>query len=950
MASLNQLINQGHFSLDLVEEQYARYKKDPSSVAASWRDLFDQLEQQPPTQEAAAAVSQLPSQPALLPEEIAGKSVLYYPHVEVQLSGKECRIPHLIHSYRTYGYLMADCNPIAEEKQEEPDQLKLEHLGFTRQDLALPVPTHQLLDTETAPLLELINTLRSIYCDKIGIEYMELHNPQMEQWLQERIEPTKSRKHLTNEQKQQILHHLNKSELFESFLHTRFTGQKRFSLEGAETLIPMLAEMINRGAQEGIEEFIFGMAHRGRLNVLCNIFDKTYAEIFSEFEEGHLPQSVEGSGDVKYHKGFYSEVKSIQEHQVKLTLVPNPSHLESVDPVVLGQARARQFLLGDEAQRAKVLPVLIHGDAALSGQGIIYETMQFNRLRGYETGGTIHLVINNQIGFTTLPKDGRSTRFCTDIARTFDAPVFHLNAEDPEGAVFAMELAVSLRQAFHIDVFLELNCYRKYGHNESDEPSFTQPLIYQMIKKKHPIRELYRDALVEQGVMEQAVVDEMEAAFKKDLHDSHQLQKKEQGLPESGEQNESRVLKREELFPRIETGVPKEVLLQVAAQLCRVPEGFHIHSKLAALNRERLEMVQEQQSKQEPKQQLRPIDWGMAELLSYGTLLHEGCHVRLSGQDSCRGTFTHRHACFIDQQDQSEYTPLQNLKEGQGRFEIYNSPLSEYAVLGFEFGYSVADVESLVLWEAQFGDFCNAAQVVIDQYIAASEQKWNQHSPLVLLLPHGYEGQGPEHSSARVERFLTLAGDNNMKIANPTTPAQLFHLLRRQVLNPVKKPLVVFTPKGLLRHPACVSSLDDLTHGSFQEILDDPAPPAAVQQLALCSGRIFYDVLAERSQHAMSDLAIVRIEQIYPLDVGRIKQLMEKYGSMKRLVWVQEEPANMGAWNFIRPILRELLPQGIVLAYAGRQRSASPAVGSHAVHKKEHAAIMNVLFDLGEKR
>jgi 2-oxoglutarate dehydrogenase E1 component len=937
--AFEQLISLGLFSPELMEEHYAQYQADPGAVDVAWRELFDQLKN------AEASEEERASKPELPPEDFKGLSVLYYPRVEVTVPGKDYRIAQLIDAYRTYGHLLANVNPIAVEPQSEPYQLNIERFGFTRQDLASHFPTYELLQEETAPLLNIINTLRSIYCDRLGFDFMHVQHPELEKWLIDQIEPIHCQKHLTNEQKQQILQHLNKSELFESFLHMRYVGQKRFSLEGAETLIPMIVEMVDRGAEQEVEEFIFGMSHRGRLNVLCNIFDKSYAEIFSEFEEGKVPASIEGSGDVKYHKGFYSEVKSVHGRQVKLTLTPNPSHLESVNAVVEGLARARQDLLQDEKQRHKVLPILVHGDAALSGQGVVYESMQFNSLRGYATGGTIHLVINNQIGFTTLPKDCRSTTYCTDIARTFNAPVFHVNAEDPEGCVFAMQLAVDIRQKFHIDVFLDLNCYRKYGHNESDEPSFTQPHIYRIIRNKQPIRELYRDELLRQRVLKKDAAQQMESDFKKALHDALESQKNFAGAQISAEESSAPV-KKAWNFQQPPTGVAKDVLQQVAAQVCQLPKSFNLHPKLAALNKERLAMVQEEQSE---------VDWGMAELLAYGSLLGEGMHVRLTGQDTCRGTFTHRHAMFVDQADHSEFIPLQHIKmheasgKLQGGFEVYNSPLSEYAALGFEFGYSVGKPEALVIWEAQFGDFGNGAQVVVDQYISASEQKWNQKSGLTLFLPHGYEGQGPEHSSARVERFLALAGDQNMQIVNPTSPAQFFHLLRRQAVQPFKKPLITFTPKGLLRHPACLSRFQELTVGAFQEILDDPAPPNTVERLLLCSGRIFYDLMAERSRVQNSEAAIIRIEQLYPLDIERLKQLISKYSSgLNQLIWVQEEPSNMGAWNYMRPILRGLLSKELEPVYAGRPRSASTAVGLHALHKKEQAAIMNAAFRLSQ--
>lgn len=945
--SLDSLLNSGSFNLEILEEQYLKFLQDPKSIDPQWAALFQQL---PVSDKSSAKIPAAPLPistdlaapalvPALMPDELSGRSVLYYPKVELAVEGQDYRVRDLIEAYRMYGHLAAQTNPIAMQPVEEPAELKFERYGFSKQDLSAHFPTFGLLAEEKAPLLDIINALKSTYCDRIGVEYMGLHSPELEKWIQDEVEHNRFRINLTLDQKQMILQHLNKSEIFESFIHTKYVGQKRFSLEGAETLIPMLAAIIDDGAAAGIDEYILGMAHRGRLNVLSNIFDKSYADIFSEFEEGYIPASVEGSGDVKYHKGFYSQIKTVHGHPISLTLTPNPSHLESVCPVVEGQTRARQILRGDDLEKKKILPLLIHGDAALSGQGIVYETMQFCNLQGYSTGGTLHVVINNQIGFTTIPKDSRSTFYCTDIAHIFNAPVFHVNAEDPEGCVYAAQLAVAIRQKFHCDVFVELMCYRKYGHNETDEPAFTQPLEYKIIRKKQPIRDIYRDTLIQQGLMEQHVAEDLETQFKASLQEA--LNAKKPAPKEKTANNAGSKSDRDKIFKHIQTGVSKEILKEIGNKICHIPETLTVHPKLAVLQKERLAMIKEGDGS-------RPIDWGMGELLAYGSLLWTGTNIRLSGQDSCRGTFSHRHAVLMDQVKEQGYVPLQHLRPEQGRFDVYNSPLSEFAVLGFEFGYSVASPEALVIWEAQFGDFCNGAQIIIDQYLATSEQKWGQKCGLTLLLPHGYEGQGPEHSSGRMERFLTLAGNDNLEIVNPTSPAQLFHLLRRQVLVPLRKPLVVFTPKGLLRHPACVSRLEDLTHGSFQEILDDPTPPKRAKRLALCSGRLYFDLVAERERLGNEDLAIVRIEQLYPLDTERLKELFARFSGCKECLWVQEEPSNMGAWNFIYPNLKELLPKETSLSYVGRPRSASPAVGSYSIHKQEHAAILSAIFNAKE--
>lgn len=947
-ADFDALLDTGILSLGLIEEQYAYYKKDPASVDENWQKLFKHLEvsesksssQLPASTPVPPTVTPAPieppdfSTPSLIPEIMTGRSVLYHPRVELTTKGLDYRIKDLIEAYRIYGHLAAITNPITMKPLEESELLKFENYGFTKQDLSAYFPSFGIFDEEETPLLDIINALKSTYCDKIGVEYIGIHSSELEKWLQQQIEHKRFRRDFTIEQKQMILKLLNKSELFESFIHTKYVGQKRFSLEGAETLIPMLAAILDYGADHNIEEFVFGMPHRGRLNVLSNIFDKSYTDIFSEFEEGYIPASVEGSGDVKYHKGFYSQIKTIHGHMISLTLTPNPSHLESVNPVVEGMTKGRQILRGDNAQQ-KIAPILIHGDGAISGQGVVYETMQFNNLDGYSTGGTIHIVINNQIGFTTISKDARSTRYCTDVARIFGAPVFHVNAEDPEGCVYIAKLALEIKQRFKCDVFIELMCYRKYGHNETDEPGFTQPVEYQVIRKKHPIRELYRNLLIQQGAVEKHVSEALEAEFKSALQEA--LKAKRIPTKEPSKNEKSTDSEDAFIFQHIQTGVPKELLQEIGTTLCHVPQKFNLHSKLAVLLKERLAMVHDDQTK-------RGLDWGMAELLAYGTILWSGTDIRISGQDSCRGTFSHRHAVLMDQATQTEFIPLKNLKPGQGRFDIYNSPLSEFAVLGFEYGYSIACQEALIIWEAQFGDFNNGAQVIIDQYLASAEQKWSQKSRLVLFLPHGYEGQGPEHSSGRIERFLALAGENNIQIVNTTTPAQLFHLLRRQVMRPLKKPLIVFTPKGLLRHPTCISHLEDFTQGSFQEVLEDSHPPKRSRRLVFCSGKIYYDLNAERDKYGTEDMNIVRIEQLYPLETERLKSVINRCLGLRECIWAQEEPSNMGAWSYIRPILRDLLPKEVELSYVGRPRSASPAVGSYALHKKEHIVLMDSLF------
>lgn len=895
-----------------VEEQYERFQNKAEECDPSWREFFSSVDGGVESKVSRAEPKSFSSNES---DAIA--------------------IQSLLEAYRTHGHRKAKINPLHSSTNDKPWQLELGRFGLSAADLNKQFPTLGILPPSKASLAEIIAHLEKIYCSSVGVEYMGLGRSDIENWLQQRVESAGFQGNLTMEQKKMILQHLNKSELLEIFLHTKYTGQKRFSLEGAETLIPMLAATIDQGADEGAKEFVIGMAHRGRLNVLSNILNKSYSLIFSEFDENYIPESFEQSGDVKYHKGFSSEITSMHGHKVQIALTPNPSHLEAVDPVIEGQVYAKQLLAGKEGKK-KIMPILIHGDAALSGQGVVYETMQLQSLEGYGTGGTVHLVINNQIGFTTLPKDSRSTEYCTDIAHTFGAPTFHVNAEDPEGCVFATCLAVEMRQKFQCEVFVDLLCYRKYGHNETDEPAFTQPLEYAVIAKKKSVREIYRDALIQQGVLEKKLSEELESEFKTALQEELEFIKKapkripsEKKIQTAAEESFN--------FVHIQTGVPLPQLKEIAEIVCGIPDGFTPHPKLKRLQADRLSMMAEGPS-------AKPIDWGMAEMLAIGSLLWEGIGVRLSGQDSCRGTFSHRHAVWIDQKAEQPYCSLKMLKPDQGRLEIFNSSLSEYAVLGFEFGYTVTDPNVLVLWEAQFGDFCNGAQVIIDQFISTGEQKWGLQSGLTLLLPHGYEGQGPEHSSARIERFLTLAGQNNMKIVNASTPAQLFHLLRRQQLSNEKKPLIIFTPKGLLRHPACVSQIEDFELGSFQEILDDPKTFENIQELIVCSGHVYYDLIAERDKVQAENVAIIRVEQFYPFHRSRMQELMEKYKGFKMLTWVQEEPKNMGAASYICEILHELLPPEVSFRAIARPRSASPAVGSHAMHKKQLADLLGEVF------
>jgi 2-oxoglutarate dehydrogenase E1 component len=892
--------------VELLEKMHAQYLENPENVDPSWRHFFEGVE--------FGQYLQLKETPAA--------------------ASGDLRIAQLIDAYRIFGHLQAHVNPIATQPDKKIPQLDLSALGFKKSDLKIEFPTCGLMEKPMAPLVEIIDVLQQTYCGTTSVEYMGFHSPELQGWLQNQIEPSRFHPTLSIDEKMQILKWLNQAELFETFLHTKYVGQKRFSLEGGETLIPILAEIIEQGSEVGIEDFVIGMSHRGRLNVLVNILNKSFSMVFGEFEDYLDPNLDEGGGDVKYHKGFSSTVTTSKGVPVHISLTANPSHLESVNPVVEGKTRAKQDQKND-VSRKSVMPILIHGDSAIAGQGIVYETMQLFKLPGYATGGTIHIVVNNHIGFTTLLEEYCSSTYCTDIAHTFGFPVFHVNAEDPEGCVYATRLAVQLRQLFQIDVLIELNCYRKYGHNEGDEPAFTQPLEYQLIRNKQTIREIYRDHLIQESVVEKERALQLEEEFKKSLHEALEgiKQTKEPPVIEAFGGIWSRFHRAtdEELLQPADTACSLETLRHIGMDMCTVPESLVVHKKLLRVIEERKKMVEGG----------RPLDWSTSELLAFGSLLSEGTPVRLAGQDTQRGTFTQRHAVWVDQNTGERYFPLNHLEGTQASFEVYNSSLSEYAALGFEWGYSTTAPERLVLWEAQFGDFANGAQIIFDQYMAASAQKWQRHSGIVVLLPHGYEGQGAEHSSARLERFLQLAANSNIQVVNPSTPAQYFHVLRRQIVRPFRIPIVVMTPKGLLRHPKCVSTIEELSQGHFQEVIDDPEGKKESNRVILCSGRIFYDLVHERSQRKREDVALIRIEQLYPLHTQAIVQVLKKYGAAKEFYWVQEEPRNMGAWGYIYPHLKEFIP----IEYVGRSRSGTTATGSHTQHEIEYTQLMQRAFE-----
>ncbi|HVN76280.1 MAG TPA: multifunctional oxoglutarate decarboxylase/oxoglutarate dehydrogenase thiamine pyrophosphate-binding subunit/dihydrolipoyllysine-residue succinyltransferase subunit [Thermoanaerobaculaceae bacterium] len=838
---------------------------------------------------------------------------------------KQAGVLALINMYRVRGHLVAHTNPLSTEIPTHPE-LELERHGLTLWDLDREFYTLNVGGHERATLREILRILREAYCGTLGVEYMFIQEPDQKAWIQRRVEGADPSGWLDAAAKRRTLAMLNAAEAFERFLHTKYVGHKRFSLEGLESLIPMLDRVLTGAVAAGIAEVVLGTAHRGRLNVLTNILGKSYEKIFREFEGNIDPLSREGSGDVKYHLGATGTYTSPAGGQLHITLASNPSHLEAVDPVVEGMARALQDMRGD-TRHEQVLPVLVHGDAAFAGQGVVAETLNMSALSGYRTGGTIHIVVNNGIGFTTSPADARSSVYATDVAKMVQAPVFHVNGEDPEACVHVMDLALAFRREFRKDVVVDVVGYRRWGHNEADEPAYTQPIMYAKIRDRRSVRKLYTERLVNHGDLS---LQEAEAALK-DFQD--RMEAAFAATHESAPPAISLETGAAEAAP---SGPPPPpvaplALQQILERATAVPDGFHVHPKLARQLAQRRQMLAASE-----------VDWGTAELLAFGSLLTEGIPVRLSGQDSRRGTFSQRHAVLVDQDTGSEYTPLQHLAEGQAPFLVYDSLLSEYAALGFEYGYSVVRGDALVLWEAQFGDFSNGGQIVIDQFIASAQEKWNQSSKLALLLPHGSEGQGPEHTSARLERFLQLAARGNLRVAVPSSAAQYYHLLRSQAHRADAVPLIVMTPKSLLRAEAAKSRAEEFG-GAFRPVIDDPAAPADTATALLCSGKIAFELLELRRAHAGSPSAIIRLERLYPFPEEELRGALRALPGVRRLRWVQEEPANMGAWSFVAPRLRELLP-GVSLAYVGRPESPSPATGSHRIFQAEQERLVSDAF------
>ena len=893
-----------------VEEIRQRYEVDPTSVDPAWTSFFESE-----------------------PQRAAGT-------LDRRDAEKHARVLRLIHAYRSRGHRIARNNPLADQTAPYFPELDPAHYGLGHEDLKRPFIAGDLPGGPVQTLEAILERLRATYCSTVGIEFLHIQDPGRRAWIQQHVEANHNRTELPVEERKRVLAKLSAAELFEKFLHTKFLGQKRFSLEGAEAVIPLLDTLVERAPEYGVREFVIGMAHRGRLNVLCNILDKSFESIFSEFEDIEDVQSPFGSGDVKYHKGFSIDRRTSSGQRVHLSLTGNPSHLEAVNPVVEGRARAKQVQSEDEHGRL-VVPLLLHGDAAFAGQGIVAETLNLSRLRGYATGGTIHLVINNQIGFTTSPDEARSTLYCTDVAKMIQIPVLHVNGDDPDAAVHAALLAFAYRQRFGEDVVIDLVCYRRHGHNEGDEPSFTQPLLYEQIRRKESVRKLYTKRLVAEGVLDEAGAAQIERDLRDQLQQALQVIKSRPPGPD--EPYEPRGawsgFSRTRPSERVETGVPVERLAAIAERIGSIPPGFDVHAKLRPFLEKRSKAIAEGAA----------LDWAMGEALAFGSLLLEGYSVRLSGQDSSRGTFSQRHAVLVDQNSGVEYAPLAHVSPNQGRFEVYDSLLSEAGVLGFEYGYSLAAPMTLTMWEAQFGDFVNGAQVIIDQFVASAAVKWGRLSGLVMLLPHGYEGQGPEHSSGRIERFLELCAEDNLQIVNCTTPAQYFHVLRRQLRRNYRSPLVIFTPKSLLRAPRAVSYPEEFTSGSFLPVIDDAAAlrePAQIRRLLFCSGKVYYDLLEAREErpHVADQVAIARIEQLYPWPEDEVAAAISRYPNLENVLWVQEEPANMGAWSYLRHPLEDLLPERVQFDYAGRLASAAPAGGSMRLHRKRQGRLIALAF------
>jgi 2-oxoglutarate dehydrogenase E1 component len=908
-------------NLDLLEENYQRWQEDPQSLDSSWLAFFEGFELGDlKLRNGAAALAAAPA------GDIGDQPL-------------QTRVDGLVYAYRTLGHTIARIDPLADERPENP-LLSLRELGFSEKDRDLIVSSKFFFDGRKMTLRDMIALLENIYADTIGSEFQHIQNPRVRNWVRHRLESRPAKHAASREREIAILRTLLEAETFETFLHTRYVGQKRFSLQGAESLMVILDGILQRCPHHGVEEICMGMAHRGRLNVLANFLKKSLQVIFTEFSTNYIPDLVAGDGDVKYHLGYRTVRRLENGAEVEIRLAANPSHLEAVNPVVEGTARARQRMRGDTETRRKVLPLLIHGDAAFAGQGMVAETLNMSQLHGYGTGGTVHVVVNNQIGFTTLPEDARSSMYATDIAKMIEAPIFHVNGDDPLAVEFVTELALDFRQEFRRDAVIDLYCYRRYGHNEGDEPSFTQPNLYAKIQKRPPVAQLFRKELTDAGKMSEEEAASLEAEFEMRLELVLQEVKSveaEEATDKARFQESTAVFQPHYTSECQPTAISSEMLEQIVDGLTRVPEGFEVIPKIRKNVLDRRREIFEAGG---------PYEWHYAEALAFGSLLLEGTPVRLSGQDSRRGTFSTRHSFIYDAKTGRPYMPLLHLAPDQARICIYNSLLSEAAVLGFDYGYSLDYPNMLCLWEAQFGDFANGAQVIIDQFIVPAESKWQRPSGIVLLLPHGYEGQGPEHSSARLERFLQACAEENIQVCNVTTSAQYFHLLRRQMKRDFVKPLIIMTPKSLLRSEQASSRAEDFTEGAFSEILGSPdvGPPEKMKRVILCSGKVYYDLLNYRAAENITNAAIIRVEQLYPLAETKLHEALKPFPKTAKLIWCQEESQNMGAWSYMEPRLWSLFARKII--YAGRNASASPAVGSLVVHKREQAQLIADAFSL----
>jgi 2-oxoglutarate dehydrogenase E1 component len=935
-----------------LADMYARWVSDPASVDASFGELFAAMNDE------ARAVLEDASGASWAPRAsfVNGEAQEKATVASVGLSSEQGRAAitaslralMLIRSYRVRGHLEARLDPLGLQIPASHAELDPKTYGFTEADLDTPIFIDNVLGYETATLREILRILRETYCGPIGVEFMHIQDPEQKSWIQRKVEGAPWRGFLSAQEKRTVLQHLTEAEGFEAFCQRRYVTTKRFGLEGGEVTIPAMHAAIEIAASLGVTEVAIGMPHRGRLNTLVNIVRKPLTALFSEFSgESFKPEDIQGSGDVKYHLGTSTDIE-VAGHAVHLSLQPNPSHLEAVDPVVVGKVRARQDEAGDTKARRSVMAILMHGDAAFAGQGLVYETLAMSQLIGYRTGGSIHIIVNNQIGFTTIPAHAYSGLYCTDVAKSIQAPILHVNGDDPEAVIFCARMAAEYRMKFGSDIVLDIVCYRRHGHNETDEPAFTQPLMYKAINAQRTTRALYAEKLAAEGAVSAEQSKAMLDRFTRTLEEANSAAK-------SYKPNKADWLEghwagfrpgETEDMPHVEeeTAVPLEMLKQVGGALSRAPEDLRINPKIARQLEAKRQMIESGQD----------IDWATGEALAFGSLLLEGNRVRLSGEDVQRGTFSQRHAVLVDQVNQHEYVPLNNIAPHQARFEVYNSLLSEAGVLGFEYGYSLADPRTLVLWEAQFGDFANGAQVIIDQFIASGETKWLRMSGLVMLLPHGYEGQGPEHSSARIERYLQLCAERNMWLCNVTTPANYFHGLRRQLKRNFRKPLVIFEPKSLLRHKLAVSPLTDFADGSrFRYVIpevDEIAPAEAVRRVVLCSGKVYYDLLSERRSHGITDIAIVRLEQYYPFPENSLRRTLAPYTNAD-LVWCQEEPENMGAWTFvdrrIEKVLSHLDMKVSRPAFVGREAAASPATGLARTHMAEQSRLVATVLGLG---